>query len=70
VASGTTAVTNPVVRIGDAPATLSYAGLSPGFVGLYQFNIVVPNVSAGDQRLSLSVDGVSSGQETFLVVGQ
>ncbi len=29
------------------PATINYAGLAPGSVGLYQFNVVVPNVGAG-----------------------
>jgi uncharacterized protein (TIGR03437 family) len=70
IASGSTALTNPAVRVGDAPATLQYAGLAPNFVGLYQFNVVIPNVGPGDQRLNLAVDGVSSGQETFLVIGQ
>ena len=29
-------------------ATVSYAGLAPGAVGSYQFNVVVPNVTASD----------------------
>jgi uncharacterized protein (TIGR03437 family) len=69
VASGTPTLTNAVVRFGDAPATVSYAGLAPGAVGLYQFNVVVPNVAAGDVRLSISVDGVAVAQELSTVVG-
>ncbi len=29
-------------------AGLSYAGLAPTFIGVYQFNVVVPNVPASD----------------------
>jgi len=36
------------VDFGGVPATASYAGLAPGAVGLYQFNVVVPNVAAGN----------------------
>ena len=36
------------VMFGSTPATLSYAGLAPNFVGLYQFNIVVPNIDNSD----------------------
>lgn len=69
VASGEARVANPVVRFGDAPATVSYAGLAPGAVGLYQLNVVVPNVAAGDAKLSISLDGVAVSQEVFTVVG-
>ena len=31
------------VLIGGIPATVSYAGLAPGFPGLYQVNVAVPN---------------------------
>ena len=30
------------ILFGQTPAQVSYAGLVPGFVGLYQFNVVVP----------------------------
>ena len=34
---------NPVtVTIGGIPATMLFAGLAPGYVGLYQINVVVP----------------------------
>ncbi|MBM3759875.1 MAG: hypothetical protein FJW36_06470 [Acidobacteria bacterium] len=69
VASGTPGLSNPSVRFGEAPATVSYAGLAPGAVGLYQLNVVVPNVAAGDARLSISIDGVAVTQELTTVVG-
>jgi uncharacterized protein (TIGR03437 family) len=61
---------NTTVLFGDAPATVSFAGLSPGSLGLYQLNVVVPNVAAGDVRLRVTVDGVAMTQELFTVVGQ
>jgi len=36
------------VTIGGVPAQVTYAGLTPSIVGLYQFNITVPNVPASD----------------------
>jgi uncharacterized protein (TIGR03437 family) len=42
-------ITNPTVTIGGVPAPVSFAGLAPGFVGLYQVNVQVPpGVAAGD----------------------
>jgi uncharacterized protein (TIGR03437 family) len=32
----------PAIQIGGKPAQVLYAGLSPGFPGLYQINLVVP----------------------------
>ncbi|MDX2268844.1 MAG: choice-of-anchor V domain-containing protein [Bryobacter sp.] len=58
------------VTIGDAPATVAFAGLSPGSIGLYQLNVVVPNVGPGDRRLGLRVEGTAITQEAFLVIGQ
>ena len=43
------------------PATVQFAGLTPGFVGLYQVNFVVPsNAGTGDLTLVVSQNGVSS----------
>jgi uncharacterized protein (TIGR03437 family) len=33
---------------GGTPATVSFSGLTGGYLGLYQFNVVVPNVAASD----------------------
>jgi uncharacterized protein (TIGR03437 family) len=39
----------PAVTIGGIPATVLYSGLAPGFPGLYQVDVQVPNgVAAGD----------------------
>ena len=51
-------------------AQVQFAGMTAGNVGLYQFNIVIPNVSPGDQPIDLQVDGVSNAQNLFITVGQ
>jgi uncharacterized protein (TIGR03437 family) len=71
IASGTTAVRgNVTVQFGSTPATLQYAGMAPGFVGLYQFNVTVPAVAAGDQPLVVSMNGTPVAQNLLLTVGQ
>ena len=71
IASGQTTLINPPnFRFGQTPATLQYAGLSPGSVGLYQFNVVVPNVGPGDMPLNVDVGGVSLNQNLYITVGQ
>jgi len=58
------------LRIGGVAANVTFAGMVGGSIGLYQFNVVVPNVPAGDQPIELTVDGVSAGQNLTIVVGQ
>ena len=54
---------------GGAPATLAYAGLAPGSVGLYQFNVVVPGVAAGGATpLTFTLGGVSGEQTLYVAV--
>lgn len=58
------------VRVGDLDARVSYAGLVPQSVGLYQVNFEVPaDARAGDQPLRVTVDGEPIGQELWLPVG-
>ena len=64
-------VTNNVtVQFGSTPASVQYAGLAPGFVGLYQFNVEVPNITSGDHALVVSVSGMPVAQNVFLTTGQ
>ncbi len=62
-------VTTPVqVTIGGASATVQFAGLAPGFTGLYQVNATVPTgLSAGDVPLVLTVSGVKSNEVMLAV---
>jgi uncharacterized protein (TIGR03437 family) len=42
-------VTEPLlVFFGSTQATVTYAGFAPGFVGLYQINVTVPNIPSSD----------------------
>lgn len=47
-------------RISTTPvATFDYKGLAPGYIGLYQLNIVVPNVlNSGDLLVTATINGI------------
>ena len=70
IAQGQTSLAAPVtVTIGGQPATVNYAGLAPGFVGLYRFNVVVPNVPASAAApVTVSLGGTQLPQKLFLAV--
>jgi uncharacterized protein (TIGR03437 family) len=59
---------NLLMSVGGAPATLPYAGLAPGFTGLYQFNLTVPNVAAGNAALTFTIAGTPGSQTLFLPI--
>jgi uncharacterized protein (TIGR03437 family) len=66
-ASGTTlahtAVT-PTVSVGGQSGAVQFSGLAPGFVGLYQINVVVPTgIGTGLQPVTLSIGGVSGNTQ-------
>ena len=49
-------------------ATVSFAGLTPGFIGLVQMNIVVPStLTPGVYPLSVTIDGQTSNSATIAV---
>ena len=57
------------LTIGGKTANVSYAGLCPGFAGLYQINFTVPSgLSAGNQPIVLTIDGVPTPTGAFLAV--
>jgi uncharacterized protein (TIGR03437 family) len=52
------------------PAMASYAGLAPNYTGLYQFNLVVPNVLAADAvPLTFTLGATPAGQTLYVAVG-
>jgi uncharacterized protein (TIGR03437 family) len=54
--------------IGGQTADVSFAGLAPGFVGLWQVNVVVPaGVAQGDLPLTVSVGGQTSNSANVSV---
>lgn len=66
--SGTPLLPNVRFRAGFTAFPVEYAGLAPGFLGLYQFNIVVPVGLSGDTPLSVTVDGIPIAQELYLAI--
>jgi len=57
------------VGFGTIPATLQYDGLAPDAVGLYQFNVVVPNVPSSDTSpLTFTLGGVAGAQALYLAI--
>jgi uncharacterized protein (TIGR03437 family) len=58
------------VSIGGQSAMVVYDGLAPGYVGLYQFNIVVPQVPASDTTpFTFTLGGVPGTQTLAISVG-
>jgi uncharacterized protein (TIGR03437 family) len=48
---------------------VTYDGLVPGSIGLYQINVVVPNISASDiVPLTFTLNGVAGTQTLYTVV--
>jgi len=61
-------VATPTVSIGGQAAQIIYAGLAPGFVGLFQINAVVPAAATtGNAPVVVTISGVSSNTVTLAV---
>jgi uncharacterized protein (TIGR03437 family) len=57
------------VTFAGVPATVTFAGLTPGNVGLYQFNVVVPNVPASDTTpIAFSLNGTPVPQTLVIAI--
>jgi len=57
------------VSFAGIPATVSYAGFAPGYVGLYQFNVLVPTVAASDTvPLTFSLAGTAGPQNLVIAI--
>lgn len=68
----TNSLTTPVkFSFGGTPAAApSYAGLVPGYVGLYQFNVVVPTIAANSLTpLTFSAGSTNSTQTLYVAIG-
>ncbi len=58
------------MQVNGVAAGLGYFGLAPNFVGLYQFNLVVPPVPDGDLPFTCTLNGVKIPQTLYLAVHQ
>ena len=57
------------VLFGQTEATVGYDGLAPNAVGLYQFNVVVPNVAPSDTvPLTFTLGGVAGTQTLYIAL--
>ena len=64
--------TAPPLQIffGSTPATLQYSGLAPSLVGVYQLNVVVPNIAPSDAvPVTFTLGGVNGAQTLYTSVG-
>jgi uncharacterized protein (TIGR03437 family) len=60
-ATGQMTMNTPTVTIGGANAPVSFSGLAPGYVGLYQVNAQVPTgLTAGNQPVVITIGGAMS----------
>jgi len=51
--------------VNGVPASVSFVGLTSGYAGLYQANLMIPNVPAGQHPLVITVGGVASNSTTI-----
>src|ERR1039457_2992256 len=70
VVTASNQLSNPFsMSFGGSSASVVYDGLAPSFVGLYQFNVVVPSVANNDLvPLSFKLNGASGSQTLFIAV--
>jgi len=58
------------ILFGSSEATVNYDGLAPSAIGLYQFNVVAPNVSSNDTvPVTFTLGGVAGTQTLYIAVG-
>ncbi|HEX5228647.1 MAG TPA: IPT/TIG domain-containing protein [Bryobacteraceae bacterium] len=71
IAQGQTELAAPfTISIGGSSATITYAGLAPGFVGLYQFDVVVPSIGATNSApVTFSLGGQEGAQTLAMPIG-
>ncbi len=70
VVSQTNSIPNLSVSFGATPASVSYAGLAGGFIGLYEIYLVVPQVPDGDYQVNISAGATPVPQIVYLTVHQ
>lgn len=70
-ANGCAADAQPTVLVGDVAAQVSFAGQAPGFAGVSQINLTIPQdvpVGANVSMVVVSADGtVTSNRATIAV---
>lgn len=66
-----TVTTPPTVTIGGVAATVTFAGLSPQFVGVYQINVTMPSSAPATAAATIVIEagGVTSAVQTTIAIG-
>jgi uncharacterized protein (TIGR03437 family) len=64
-----TTLAKPEVTVGGVPAAVTFSGLAPGYVGLYQINVQVPAgaPTGPNVPIVLTIGGVPSNTATIAV---
>jgi uncharacterized protein (TIGR03437 family) len=70
IVGATNSLSNPFfISFGGSPGILPYYGLAPGFVGLYQFNVTVPQIANNDfVPLTFSLAGTPGTQTLYTAI--
>ncbi len=62
-------ISTPLVNIAGIAAAVTFSGLAPGFVGLYQMNVQVPaGVPSGTQSVEVIINNVPGSAEVTIAV--
>jgi uncharacterized protein (TIGR03437 family) len=62
-----TVAASVTATVGGVAAGVLFAGLAPGYVGLYQVNLMLPALPAGDYPVQIVAGGVASNLATISV---
>jgi uncharacterized protein (TIGR03437 family) len=71
VLGGAAPLANPAllqIRIGGQPASVQFAGLTGA--GLYQFNVMIPELPGGDSAVVATISNVASPSNVFIATHQ
>jgi uncharacterized protein (TIGR03437 family) len=77
IADGTASTGNPqhqtplpTVYVADQQATVSFSGLTPGFPGLYQLNVIIPMSLSSMGNFPLAISTVNAFHDQVFVAVQ
>lgn len=63
-------IPNLTISFGSTAAAVSYAGLAVDAIGLYQFDLAVPQLADGDYQINVAVGSTQVQQTLYLTVHQ